>query len=178
LNGGAYLLKPFPGSNLPPVRLEAIIRRQGEVLLLCCLLRGQLAALAIPERQGVPERRDNLWSQTCFELFLAPAERQNYWEVNLSPAGHWNIYAFDSYRSGMRPEATISSLSFDVIREENSLAVVLELSVTSLIQKGERLLAGPAGVLACRNGDLSYWALDHSGARPDFHRRESLSVIL
>jgi hypothetical protein len=178
LSTGLHVLTPFPGGNPPPVRLEAVVRRQQDVLLLCYLLRGPLAELTIPGRAGQPERLDGLWRQTCFELFLAPATGRNYWEVNLSPAGHWNIYAFDDYRTGVRPEAAVSSLSFNVAREENSLAVVLELPVSGLAGSGASLAVGPAVVLAARNNELSYWALQHHGPGADFHRRDSLAVIL
>jgi hypothetical protein len=178
LSSGTHALTPFPGGNPPPVRVEVVLRRQQGMLLLCYLLRGPIAELAIPDRAEQPERLDELWRQTCFELFLAPAEDQNYWEVNLSPAGHWNIYAFDDYRTGMRPEAAIRSLSFNVVREETSLAVVLELPVRSLVRNGGSLAVGPAVVLAARNGELSYWALHHHGSHVDFHQRNSLGVIL
>jgi hypothetical protein len=178
LSSATHVLTPFPGANPPPVRVEVVLRRQQDVLLLCYLLRGPIGELAIPGRAEQPERRDGLWRQTCFELFLAPAEDRQYWEVNLSPAGHWNIYAFDDYRTGMRPEAAIRSLSFNVVREETSLAVVLELPVRSLAQTGGRLAVGPAVVLAARNGELSFWALQHHGPHADFHRRNSLGVIL
>jgi hypothetical protein len=178
LSAGLHTLTPFPGGTPPAVRLEVVLRRQQDVLLLCYLLRGPLAELAIPDRAGQAERLDGLWRQTCFELFLAPAAGRNYWEVNLSPAGHWNVYAFDDYRSGMRPEAAVSSLSFNVVKEETSLAVVLELPVSGLVRSGASLAVGPAGVLAATNNETSYWALQHHGPCADFHRRDSLTVIL
>ena len=45
-------------------------------------------------------RRDDLWTTTCFEAFLAAPGGQRYWEVNLAPNGDWAVYRFDRYRSG------------------------------------------------------------------------------
>jgi hypothetical protein len=175
---GSYLLKPFPADHVPPVKLEAVLRREGDTLLLCYLLRGELAELILPEKTGPPERRDGLWRQTCFELFLAPPEGTAYWEVNLSPSGHWNIYTFADYRAGMR-QAPLSLFSFTAVREERSLAVVFSLPLAGLAPPGSRLVAGPTAVLASRSESLSYWALAHpleTGA--DFHRRESFTVLI
>ena len=46
-----------------------------------------------------PRRRDRLWEETCLELFLGEEGSERYWEFNLSPAGHWNVYRFEFYVS-------------------------------------------------------------------------------
>ncbi|MDA8163966.1 MAG: DOMON-like domain-containing protein [Desulfobacteraceae bacterium] len=171
-------LVPFPGGDHPSVRLEAILRREGDSLLLCYLVRGALDRVALPERAERPERRDGLWRQTCFELFFGPMGGKGYHEVNLSPAGHWNLYTFDDYRAGMRPEATVGSLAFTVARDTESLAVVLELALASLYPPGTALRAGLATVIADRAGHPSYWALAHAGDRPDFHHRGNFLVTI
>jgi hypothetical protein len=176
VSGGSHLLKIFPGDEAPPVRLEVLLRREGDTILLCYLLRGELSSLAIPEKVARPERRDHLWLQTCFELFLAPAEGNNYWELNVSPAGHWNLYGFDDYRFGMRP-APVSSFSFTVVRETSSLAVLLELPLGMLPGlAGGGLVAGLSAVLATGKGALSHWALCHPETGPDFHQRNFFTV--
>lgn len=173
-----YELAPFPGSEASPLRLEAILRREGEEIMLCYLLRGGLDSVAIPERAEQPERRDELWRQTCFELFFGPSADSGYHEVNLSPAGHWNVYAFDDYRQNRRPEGAVGPLAFTVAREEKSLAVVLELPLTSFHPPETTLRVGLAAVLADPAGTLSFWALAHAGDRPDFHRRENFAITI
>jgi hypothetical protein len=171
-------LAVFPGGEPSPLRLEAILRREGEKILLCYLLRGPLGTVVLPEKAEEPERRDELWRQTCFELFFGPVAASAYHEVNLSPAGHWNVYAFDDYRAGMRPEAAVGAPAFTVAREEKSLAIVLELPLAPFYPFSTPLRVGLAAVLADRAGNLSYWALAHAGDRPDFHRRESFVVAV
>ena len=46
-------------------------------------------------------RADELWRSTCFELFISKPEASAYLELNISPDGGWNCYAFDSIRTGM-----------------------------------------------------------------------------
>ena len=62
----------------------------------------------------MPARRDRLWEETCFEFFLAVKNSPRYWEFNLSPAGHWNVYRFADYRQGMQEEPAFASLPFSV----------------------------------------------------------------
>ena len=55
-------------------------------------------------RESSKERQDNLWKHTCFEAFFARPDSEQYWELNVAPSGHWNLYQFDGYRSGGREE--------------------------------------------------------------------------
>src|SRR3954447_13785185 len=48
-----------------------------------------------------PLRTDYLWRTTCFEAFIAPADGENYRELNFSPSSQWAAYDFDSYRAGV-----------------------------------------------------------------------------
>ena len=180
--GGAvmstYELAPFARGASAPLRLEAILRREGEKILLCYLLRGALGAVAVPDGRTSRNGGTSRWRRTCFELFIGPAAGPVYHELNLSPAGHWNVYAFDDYRAGMRPEPAVGSLAFTVAREEKSLAVVLELELAPFYPPGTALRAGLAAVLVDRAGKLTYWALAHPEDRPDFHRRENFIVAI
>lgn len=171
-----YQLAPFGGAS--PLRLEAILRREGERIMLGYLLRGPLGQIVVPHKAARPERRDELWRHTCFELFFGPAADPGYHEVNLSPAGHWNVYAFDDYRQNMRRQEAIDALAFTVVREEESLAVVLDLPLTPFQPPGLALRVGLAAVLADQSGNCTYWALAHAGEHPDFHRSENFAITV
>lgn len=171
-----YPLAPFGGSS--PLRLEAILRREGERIMLCYLLRGRLGQVAILPKAERPKRRDELWRRTCFELFFGPAASPGYHEVNLSPAGHWNVYAFDDYRQNMRSHEAVDALAFTVAREEELLAVVLDLPLAPFQPPGIALRVGLAAVLADQSGSCTYWALAHAGDRPDFHRPENFAITV
>src|SRR5690349_1737431 len=50
----------------------------------------------------VPSRRaDELWRNTCFEMFVKAENREGYCEFNFSPSSEWAAYGFTGYRVGM-----------------------------------------------------------------------------
>jgi hypothetical protein len=104
-------LRPFDPATAPKrLRLEANLRRQGTSLTVRWILSGDLQQLRLPEPVEEPQRLDELWTSTCLECFLARPADEGYWELNLSPAGHWNLYRLDGYRQGLRPEASLQHL--------------------------------------------------------------------
>ena len=108
------------------------------------MLRGKLAELVIPGPAARPARRHGLWEETCFEFFLGVKDAPGYWEFNLSPAGHWNVYRFAGYRQGMAEEKAFTSLAFSVRRRADRLGFALELEI------GEDGGGGPAPGVAWR----------------------------
>jgi hypothetical protein len=111
LDPTALRLQPFNPHTAPgPLRLGANLRRQGDRLEIRWRLQGALSRLRLPEPVAEPQRRDALWTSTCLECFLARPDDEGYWELNLCPSGHWNLYRLDGYRQGLRPEAAIRRL--------------------------------------------------------------------
>jgi hypothetical protein len=96
--------------------LSGRIRRRAGRLGIRFLLQGDLSLVTLASPAAQPRRRDDLWRTTCFEFFLGAATDPGYWEVNLSPAGHWNVYRFKDYRQGMEPERSVQALPFRLSR--------------------------------------------------------------
>jgi len=179
MNPQGFRLQPFPGTRPPfPLKITGHITRQGQILSLLYELRGDLAAVALPGPARRPRRRDGLWEETCLEFFLAMENSPRYWEFNLSPAGPWNVYAFQAYRQGMREEPALASLPFLVSRESTSLLVSLEVDLAGFIPAAPVLEAALAAVIKGTDGGLTYWALAHPGPQADFHRREGFLIKL
>ncbi len=179
MTGPCLSLEPFPGARVPPdVRLTVAIARRSNVLTLGYALVGNLAGIVVPAPAERPARRDRLWETTCFELFVAVNDSPGYWEFNLSPAGHWNVYRFDDYRRGMREEPAFNALPFTVRRQPDTLSLDLKVDITGLVPPGERIQAACTAVIEQPGGALTYWALAHCGKEPDFHRRDSFIVEL
>src|SRR5687768_9062629 len=57
--------------------------------------------LVLPSPQR-PERADDLWKSTCFEVFARTKGSEGYVELNFSPSFQWAAYAFSSYRTDRR----------------------------------------------------------------------------
>jgi hypothetical protein len=172
-----FTLQPFP--NTPSTDLEVIgtVARRANVLTISYSLLGDLADVEISP-PAEPTRQGNLWESTCFEFFLGTKNDKRYWEFNLSPAGHWNIYRFDNYRSGSKEETAFPTFPFDVQTESDALSVSLKLNLGAIVPANQALEMAIATVVKNKKGELSYWALKHLGKEPDFHVRESFTVRL
>ncbi len=171
-----FSLRPFGGTEAgPALAIAGSIGRRRNMLSFRCALRGRLSALSVPGREA-PARRDRLWEGTCFELFLGAAGTAEYWEFNLSPAGHWNVYRFDSYREGMREEAEFASLPFDVLADAEALRLSVDIDLGRILPPEKTLDVGVCAVVRMRAGDVGHWALAHPGPRPDFHLRDGFRL--
>lgn len=174
-----FSLQPFPATTpLPRVEITCHIGRTPHGLTVRYTVMGQLADIVIPAKEDHPFRRDGLWEETCLELFLAPNNRPCYWEFNLSPAGHWNVYRFTAYRDGMQEERAYTELPFLVEYQPKALTLTLDASLDQIIPSGVAIDAGICGVILDKTGQRTYWALNHRGPQPDFHRREGFLVML
>ncbi len=179
MNSPGLSLQPYPSAgSLPDITIVCDIERQDDRLTIRYKLVGRMEELLIPPTAGQPARETNLWEETCFELFLGVRESQQYWEFNLSPAGHWNVFRFDAYREGMREEGAFLSLPFKVQDLPGALQLILETDMNRIIRAGQSLDAGISAVIKKRDGDMSYWSLTHPGPRPDFHHRDSFIIKL
>jgi hypothetical protein len=140
-----------------------------------------------------PRRRDGLWQHTCFEAFVGVLGSEAYWEFNLAPSGDWNVYRFAGYRERQVPEQSYGALPLTVMGPRAAPPAadcrlvgpraLLELEVCcqlppplqerlqETLQEGSTLELGLSAVLEGRDGELSYWALQHPGSEPDFHDR-------
>jgi len=176
---GPQLLVPF-GDNpaAAPFRLEAAAHRQGAGLQLRYDLSGPLERLRLPAPAPAPERRDGLWEGTCFEAFLAEAGAEGYRELNLSPAGHWNLYRLDGYRRGLRPDPQVRALPFRLTRTAGHLQLELTLGLEGLDLAQAPLELALTAVLQHADGTCSFLALTHPGAEADFHRRDGFLLRL
>lgn len=179
MNDQSFSLAPFPSANpLPSVTIDGTIARHATAITVRYTLCGRPGEVVIPEPAAVPARKRGLWEETCFELFFAVRTSPRYWEVNLSPAGHWNVYRFASYRQEMEEETDFSSLPFRVERQSDSLSLSLELDLKRIARADQVLEVAVSAVTKQRDGSVTYWALTHRGPKPDFHRRESFVFAL
>ncbi len=173
-----FILEPFPANEPPPpVQITGSIIRRSNRLSITFQLLGALQEILIPAREEMDARRSGLWEETCFELFLAPENSEQYWEFNLSPAGHWNVFRFSGYRQSMQEETAFTSLPFMVQNTGDTLLLTLEFD-TGMILKGCSLEAGVSAVIKTRGGQGSFWSLAHHSVRPDFHARDCFIIRL
>ena len=179
MNAQHFSLQPFPTTS-PQADLEIVgtIARHANKLAIRYSLLGNLAGVALTSPSDTPTRKQELWQETCFEFFLGIQNSPRYWEFNLSSAGHWNVYRFTDYRQGMQEELAFSSLPFIVQSESDALSLPLDLDLDAIVSAEQSLDVAITTVIKHSGGELTYWALTHSGSEADFHRRDSFIIEL
>lgn len=174
-----FSLRPFtPVPDLPHLRMTVDLSRRSNTASLSYTIRGPMKEIVVLAPVKTPLRKGGLWEDTCLEVFLAATDVQPYWEVNLSPSGHWNVYRFSAYRQGMQEEAALTSLPFRVELGKDSFLLDVELPLDGIANPETPLHVGVSAVIKLRSNQITYWALSHPGQKPDFHRRESFIAQL
>ena len=176
-----FLLIPFTAPGvLEGLRIDGSVCRLGRQLQLHYRLQGPLAELLIPSApaKGAPERQDGLWLHTCLEAFWAVENQPGYWELNISPAGPWNLYQLDNYREGLKPEPALAAMATSIVQRSNELQLKVAFSLPEAIGLDQVLQLSVAAVIEQQNKQISYWALAHPGPGPDFHRRDGFLLRL
>jgi hypothetical protein len=185
-------LEPFGGLPHPPnltvsgqARRQAghQASRQAGRLELSWRLAGDLDALVLPDPSETRRRCDGLWQTTCLEAFWGFAGQDAYWELNLAPSGDWNLYRLNHYRGPLAPVA-LAAPPWQVRRRAGELEVAVDLDLGEVAGGDESGVAGLplevslTAVIDQVGQGVSYWALAHTGAEPDFHRRDSFGLRL
>jgi hypothetical protein len=174
----SFTLQPFLLDDaLCDIYIEGNVQRQDNTLTIHYALSDPESLVSISST-ALPARRDKLWEETCFEFFLGIQNSERYWEFNLSPAGHWNIYRFDGYRQGMQDELAWDRLPFEVQQDSGGITLALNLDLSSLVVAEQKLELAIATVIALKTSENSYWALTHCAPQADFHQRKSFTVEL
>ena len=173
----AFTLHPFHGQDSHGLTIHGAIVRTNRAITISFLLQGNLGDIILPTSTE-RTRCDNLWQSTCLEMFWAEEEAKNYWELNLAPNGGWNIYAFTDYRTGMRQEDRITEPLIETERTPERFSLTAELDIASLRAGHPSLRVGISAVLQHRDTRLSYWALAHPEAKPNFHAPQAFLLRL
>ncbi|KJS31560.1 MAG: hypothetical protein VR64_10965 [Desulfatitalea sp. BRH_c12] len=167
-----FTLRPYPTDRTPTdITLTGTVTRTDGLLEIHYSLRGTLSLVQLPPVTTPAKRRQGLWEQTCFECFLAPSASEAYWEVNLSPAGHWNVYCFDAYRRGMREEAAFTALPVAVTTAADRFELTAAIALSAIDLAVCAVKIAICAVTRTTDNQIAYWALNHPGPAPDFHHR-------
>ncbi|MEM7460585.1 MAG: DOMON-like domain-containing protein [Pseudomonadota bacterium] len=158
------------------LRISFQVARVARGLTLRYALTGDLSNICLPPDDG-GARRDELWKQTCFEVFLRAGNADSYLEFNFAANGDWAAYQFESYRAG-GSDLTCDPLDIATTRSPDKVALVAHLATLPSEFEAGQIRLGPAAILQTNDDTRSYWALYHLGERPDFHRPETFQINL
>jgi hypothetical protein len=122
----------------------------------------------------VPVRADRLWEHTCFEAFIASGKRSAYREFNFSPSGDWAAYDFSDYRQD-RADAAVNAPTIRVRVRPPFLELCACIAHGDWDIFSDDMRLGISAVIETP-GVLTYWALRHTRAAPDFHCRDAFLI--
>jgi len=164
-----------PCTALTTLHTEVCWQADG-ALRLCFTLTGALDALLIPAPLAQAGFRDDLWQHTCCEAFISAGETPAYREFNFAPSGEWAAYAFLARRE--RDLAWHPMQAPVITTQHTPSALILTASLPAALLPADTrdLHIGLTAVIESTDATLSYWALAHPDARPDFHRREAFCL--
>lgn len=131
-------------------------------------ISGPLEHIVWPAPGIIESREDGLWKGTCLEAFFSEGSQKHdpYVEINCSPNGNWNAYAFSSYRAGMTPSQNIVVRLKE--RSSDSKDAYFRIEVLGASPLNAKVM-GLTTVIEFANGEKSYWALRHPAPQADFH---------
>lgn len=163
-----------PCAAVSHIRVD-VARSARDGLVLSYRIAGDTASLRLPP-PAAARRADGLWQHTCLEAFLRADGSDAYFEFNFSPSGAWAAFRFEGRRVGRTvPELTAPRMEISL--QPEALVMDIQLSLEKLPELAQAtLLAGLAAVIEDQESKLSYWALAHGAARPDFHDPASFAL--
>lgn len=149
----------------------------GEVLELTYTVEGDLSRLRIPPVRS-PMHADHLWEHTCFEAFINPTGKLQYYEFNFAPSGEWASYAFHSYRDRVATAIQAAVPTVAMRRAEDTLEVhaLIHLDRLPDMPPSAPVRLALCAVVEDMDGALSYWALAHPRGKPDFHHADAFML--
>lgn len=171
-------LSPHPSTPADAWDVSASAERTADGdLRLRWVVRGTLDGLRVPPL-GPLRRGDRLWEHTCMEAFIAAADTPAYVELNVAPSREWAAYAFTAYRENTPFDATRVAPEIVVRRDPDAITVdaVVALASFSSSYRDAALRVGLSVVIETSAGGLSYWAIRHPSARPDFHHADGFTL--
>lgn len=127
---------------------------------------GDLEHIRIPDLAN-PERMDDLWKTTCFEIFWQPDGGSYYREFNLSPSSKWAAYDFDDFRKNSR-DAPVEAIAVACAHSHDHMLLTAEI-VSDLSVPAKVALNA---IVENTDGTMQFWALAFPDGKPEFHSAE------
>jgi hypothetical protein len=156
--------------------LVAGLRRAGDFLHVDFEIAGEAQQWTIATERS-RERRDELWQQTCFELFARSPGASRYREWNLCPNGDWQHYEFADRRSGRAsPPYPTPQIAWSC--EARHTGGHIARLTARLHWPWHKQEVGVCAIVRDTESRTDYWALAHADGKPDFHAAETFATTL
>jgi len=124
--------------------------------------------------ENLRKRKDELWKTDCFEIFWDYGG-ESYYELNLSPLGHWQVYSFQSERK-RREEFDVHPPILSSTIHPNGYSLVGRLQLDNQNPTAP-YKSHPCVILNDGPGGFRYYASSHPQKAPDFHDKSHWKVL-
>lgn len=135
-----------------------------------------LDQLILPD-PAEPERADNLWQTTCFELFLRQPGVAPYCEFNFSPSSQWAAYGFTNLREGMHEIELPADPVIGLDASETHFALEVDITLPE-DRVFPQLAASISAIIVDDDGGKTFWGYAHPEGAPDFHHADCFAARL
>lgn len=163
--------------ELLDLQIDGTISKSVTGLVINFVVQGACDEILWPLKNYTPQRKDNLWQHTCFELFISDTDNKPYVEYNFSPSFDWNATLFHDYRKPSGP-ANCEPPQNKILQRSGSrheYQIALPLTKFETVQP---LNLGITTIIESNDSQMLYFALIHTADKPDFHRRDSFVLNL
>ncbi|RUM68464.1 MAG: hypothetical protein DSZ07_06640 [Sulfurovum sp.] len=152
------------------INIQANFEIDNKMLILEFTVSGEIKNY-IFNKPCIQAREDNLWKESCFELFIAHSNKPSYYELNISPSTNWNFYSFSNYKREMNEEKNISEPFIDSSKMQEAYKLSFEFEFyEEFIEK--ELIFNLAVILLDTKGIRHFYSIHQREERVDFHDKE------
>lgn len=120
---------------------------------------------------------ENLWTTTCFEIFLKNFKGDDYYEFNFNSKGEWNVFYFSGYRQRVKEHKVDLEIKMLSRSTNERHQLQFQFDIKKLTNLKLPCQVSLATVVKTHLG-VSYWSQKHNGQKADFHDPKNFSVIL
>ncbi|CAA6816502.1 MAG: Unknown protein [uncultured Sulfurovum sp.] len=155
--------------------IETSIYLTATSMQITFIIKGALETYVFPQKSQ-PQRANELWKSTCFELFLGNSQKEAYYELNFSSSLAWNFYYLRSYRAELQELKLLSEPKISVKENEEVFKIVFELETETFSFKDFDSY-NVASVLLTKEHECTFWSLKAFTDVPDFHHQDNFLKI-
>lgn len=164
----------YPFENISKIwEVICQIRRKTNKWFLTYSALGPIQDLKLPPIQNQGKFQNQLWEETCFEIFFTNNTSTEYSEWNFSPSGNWAYYRFQDYRKPKLSHPKLEPITPPQIEiETNKLNLVVEIPLEENFEYYQASV-----ILKFQNNLKSHWCFGHPPNKADFHQLHWLKKL-
>mgnify|MGYP001243253844 CR=1 FL=1 len=120
---------------------------------------------------------ENLWTTTCFEIFLKNEKTSDYYEFNFNSKGEWNVFYFSDYRQRVGSSKNSVEVKMQTQVFAGRPLLVYSFDISNLANLKFPSQINLSAVTKGKAG-ITYWSQKHNGQKADFHDPKNFTLTL